>query len=70
MSRPRGMWDGQQQVGFRQRAEQDQVFKRLRRQDQGERLVSLEWGCVPGWLLALLGGLGSNQAVRIGAESR
>jgi hypothetical protein len=64
------MRDGQQQVGFRQRAEQDQVVKRLRRQDQGERLVSLEWGCVPGWLLPLLGSLVSLQAVRIGAESQ
>ena len=64
------MWDGQQQVGFRQRAEQDQVVKRLRRQDQGERLVSLEWGCVPGWLVALLGSFVSNQAVRIRAEPR
>lgn len=62
------MRDGQQQVGFRQRAAWDQVVERLRCQDQGERFVSLEWRLVPERLVPLLGGVVSLQAVGIGAE--
>jgi len=64
------MRDGQQQVSFRQRAEQDQPVERRRRHDQDERFVSLEWQRVPGRLVALVGGLLSLQAVSIGAESQ
>jgi hypothetical protein len=64
------MRDGQQQVGFRQCAAWDQVVERLRCQDQGEWFVSLQWWCVPGRVLPLLGGFVSLQAVRIGAESQ